>query len=45
MLGGTLLDVGVWYHVKDLRIYDEDYETPPRPDACAAEAEPLRAQL
>ncbi|XP_069675275.1 solute carrier organic anion transporter family member 74D-like [Periplaneta americana] len=24
LLGGTLLDIGVWYNVKDLQIYDKD---------------------
>ncbi|PSN38991.1 hypothetical protein C0J52_25495 [Blattella germanica] len=26
LLGGTLLDIGVWYHVKDLQIYDSENE-------------------
>lgn len=25
---GTLCDVGVWYLVKDLKIFDEDIELP-----------------
>jgi hypothetical protein len=24
---GTLLDIGVWYNVKDLQIYDKETET------------------
>lgn len=27
LLGGTLLDIGVWYAVKDLQIYDKEDET------------------
>ncbi|KDR21873.1 solute carrier organic anion transporter family member 4C1-like isoform X2 [Zootermopsis nevadensis] len=27
LLGGTLLDIGVWYNVKDLQIYDKEVET------------------
>jgi hypothetical protein len=27
LLGGTLLDIGVWYIVKDLQIYDKEDET------------------
>jgi hypothetical protein len=27
LLGGTLLDIGVWYTVKDLQIYDKEDET------------------
>jgi len=26
LLGGTLLDIGVWYNVKDLQIYDKEEE-------------------
>jgi hypothetical protein len=27
LLGGTLLDIGVWYNVKGLQIYDKEDET------------------
>jgi hypothetical protein len=27
LLCGTLLDIGVWYYVKDLQIYDKETET------------------
>lgn len=27
LLGGALLDIGVWYNVKDLQIYDKEDET------------------
>jgi predicted RNA-binding protein len=27
LLGGTLLDIGVWHAVKDLQIYDKEDET------------------
>jgi hypothetical protein len=27
LLGGTLLDIVVWYYVKDLQIYDKEDET------------------
>jgi len=26
---GTILDIGVWYYVKDLKIYDDDGKSPP----------------
>lgn len=30
---GTMLDIGVWYYVKDLKIYDYDDEKSPPVDA------------
>ncbi|XP_049940041.1 solute carrier organic anion transporter family member 74D-like [Schistocerca serialis cubense] len=38
LIAGTLLDVGVWYHVKGLQIYDEDYHEKKRSKSHQSEA-------